>query len=106
MRIFLHILLGALALGALVHGVRKLLRAKDPDSEGIAEAANDFDGQQKSLGEDFTDWANSRNGRVTIIVLSVLFLFMAIDRFIGVGNKMPANYTPVPTQEYGAIVKQ
>ncbi len=95
MRIFLHILLGAIAFIALFHGIRKVWQAKrQPDDavhEGEARAANDNEGE-------FTQWLKSRNGRISIILLSMLLLYMALERVILVGGDVPEDYVPVPPQ--------
>ncbi|MBF0383523.1 MAG: hypothetical protein HQL69_21085 [Magnetococcales bacterium] len=99
MRIFLQILLGAIAIIALFHGLRKLWQSRQgaDKTNGYGQVANDYDDPQ-TPNVDFSDWIKSTNGRITIIVLSVSLLLMAVERVVSVGDKIPVDFTPVPTQ--------
>ncbi|MBF0195617.1 MAG: hypothetical protein HQL71_13730 [Magnetococcales bacterium] len=101
MRIFLQILLGAVAIAALLHGLRKLWQSRK-GGNGFGDVANDSDyiddGQRQPLNEDFSSWVKSTNGRLTIIILTISLFLMAVDRIISVGDKIPVDYTPVPQQ--------
>jgi hypothetical protein len=103
-RIFLQILLGAITIAALLHGIRKMWQSRNAANETneFGQVANDSDyvdeGQKQSLNEDFSDWIKSTNGRLTIIILTISLFLMAVDRVVSVGDKTPVDFTPVPTQ--------
>ena len=100
MRIFLHLLLGIIAIIAIVYGVKKLWRDRFPSASGeFDQADNGSDVSDNPDNNEFTDWIKSRNGRVTIIILSLLLLFMALERVVSVGDHTPVNYVPVPSQD-------
>lgn len=101
MRIFLQLLMGIFVIMAIVYGVRKLwLNRFAADSSGVA---NDQDGMvaegEKPFSEELGDWVKSPNGRVAIIILAGLFFFMAIERIVSVGDEIPTNYAPAPSQD-------
>jgi hypothetical protein len=103
LRIFLHLLLGALALGALVHGLRKIWRSSHPsqsETEGFEQAANDLEyTEEKTFMEEVSHWMGSRQGRSIILLLGLLFFIMTMDRILSLGDKTPVDYQPAPSAD-------
>ncbi|MBF0359099.1 MAG: hypothetical protein HQL70_10870 [Magnetococcales bacterium] len=81
---------------ALLIGIRNVWRSRG--SQVDVDGANSSEGGHTPLHEELGNWAKSTNGRLIITILSMLLLFMAVERVISVGDKIPADYTPVPSQ--------
>ncbi|MBF0454793.1 MAG: hypothetical protein HQL72_08265 [Magnetococcales bacterium] len=109
MRIFLYLLLGVMLLLAIVYGVRSLWREHHPSASNSGDgAANDSEygvDSDRTFSDELAEWVKSPQGRMAIIALSGLFLLIALDRAISVGDQIPSDYIPAPSQDINRPVQ-